>query len=267
MSIPLPGADEDATPIYGIRKPKSTRLAKWIWQSIGRIADDVESALSIFGLPPVVTGTPVVAASAGARDAHWGVPANSTESLALQAAGAMTIRTDKGWIEQYFALYNAGTNPTGASVAGWYPIGGYMPQFSVDASSAVSIASGAWAVLTGGWGTPKMNSGFTFASGVLTVPFTGRYDIVSRYGSATSAAVMRQGVQVTKNTATADTNPVAKNITSSRITVEDFSRGVELVAGDQLRVNVFQDSGGALNTLGTYETTLSVSYLGPRIGA
>jgi hypothetical protein len=146
MSIPAPGTDEDATPIFGIRKPNSLMKAKWIGRAIGRIADDVESALSFFGLPPVVGAGTVVAASSGARDAHWGVPVTAADRLALQALGATTIRTDLGITETYLAALDdggVGSNPGGMRVAGWYaaPNPRHAEWSSVSASSASGSSS------------------------------------------------------------------------------------------------------------------------------
>lgn len=148
--IPAPGADEDATPLYGIRKPKSSRLAKFIWQSIARIGDDVESALQTFGLPTVATGAIVVAASAAARDAHWGVPATAAARRALQDSGAVTIRTDTGIIERYYA----GPTDGGANTMPGYPTAGWKPLSSpwVDfATVATNLTVGSGGAVTCRW--------------------------------------------------------------------------------------------------------------------
>jgi len=65
-------------------------------------------------------GSTFVASSAAARNSRWGIPANATEQLALQNSGARTVRTDLGYTEQYFGVYNASTNPGGRDTAGWY---------------------------------------------------------------------------------------------------------------------------------------------------
>lgn len=64
-----------------------------------------------------------VASSSGARDTHWGTPADATARLALQNLAATTIRTDTGITERYYAgLTDGGSNPFGRAVAGWYPV-------------------------------------------------------------------------------------------------------------------------------------------------
>jgi hypothetical protein len=119
--IPPPEADELAVAPYGIRYPRPGSKAFKLATRFQRIAEDVSSALAIFGLPTVVTGTPVVALSQGGRDAHWGIPTNATQRRALQDRGALTIRADLGTTERYFAgLTDGGANPGGHTLAGWY---------------------------------------------------------------------------------------------------------------------------------------------------
>jgi hypothetical protein len=179
MTIPAPGTDEDATSIYGIRKPKSSQKAKWIWRAIARIADDVEAALQLFGLPPVVVTNTVAASSSGARDAHFGVPATFTDRLALQNSGAVCIRTDKGWTERYFAaLTDGGANPGGTVAAGWYPVSGVLPKYQVSDSTNWGIGTSYATVDT--WATLVEDRGAglsSFAAGVATIAIAGVWEI------------------------------------------------------------------------------------------
>lgn len=83
--------------------------------------------------------TVFVAASAAARNTHWGTPTTGSTQLALQNLGATTIRTDLGIVERYFAAWNVSTNPAGAGGgAGWYPIDGSATFFGTCTRSAVS---------------------------------------------------------------------------------------------------------------------------------
>lgn len=179
MSIPAPGTDETATAVYGIRKPNSLQKAKWIGRAIGRIADDVESALQFFGLPPVVGAGTIVAASSGARDAHWGTPANATQRLALQALGATTIRTDKGWSERYYAAQDDGgtnANPGGMLTAGWYRT--IAPRHAEFAAASASVATNVVASVGALARTTAASNDKTFATiatNVITVVEAGIY--------------------------------------------------------------------------------------------
>ena len=79
---------------------------------------------------------PYVAASSAARDTYWGTPATAAARRALQDLAAVTIRTDAGWTEQYFAgPTDGGANPGGAPVAGWYPVAGARPRARVLTSA------------------------------------------------------------------------------------------------------------------------------------
>jgi hypothetical protein len=92
---------------------------------------------------------PFVAASAAARDTHWGTPANAAARRALQDRGALTVRTDKGNIEQYFANFtDGGANPGGRTVQGWYIVLG------PDTPASLALAAN-WAVYSGSYTAPS----------------------------------------------------------------------------------------------------------------
>lgn len=110
------------TPVYGIRVPDGRSKLKDLGTELAQTAYDLEAALVAASIPPVTPAPVMVAASANARDQFWGVPGTAAARTALQNRGATTIRTDKGWTERYFAVYNATTNPTGKPAAGWYPL-------------------------------------------------------------------------------------------------------------------------------------------------
>lgn len=112
------------TPVYGIRYPDSTTKLKELGGELAQMGGDFERAMQTAGIPPVSNPQIIAAPSAAARDAYWGTPTTEATRLALQAKGAQTVRTDKGWTEQYYATYNAGTNPQGALPAGWYQTNG-----------------------------------------------------------------------------------------------------------------------------------------------
>lgn len=79
--------------------------------------------------------SPVVMASAAARNAAFPNPVQ----------GNSVFRSDTGWIETYYALYNASTNPGGATPAGWYPVSGNMPQAKLVRNATVfTFTNAAW---------------------------------------------------------------------------------------------------------------------------
>lgn len=111
--MPAPASWENATPIYGIRYPKPTAPAMYLPDAFAHIGADLEQALRTADIPAVTPAPVMVAPSAAARDAYWGVPATADDQLALQNRGATTIRTDLGTTQRYYAT---ATRPT----AGWW---------------------------------------------------------------------------------------------------------------------------------------------------
>ena len=103
-----------------------------------------------------------IASSSAARDSYWGVPSTSTQQLALQNKGARTVRTDTGYVEQYFAVYNSSTNPGGRDSAGWYITNrqNHWLQIPLKAANVT---------LTGGSGTFNSMGEIYFGSGTTKV--------------------------------------------------------------------------------------------------
>ena len=75
--------------------------------------------------------------------------ANSTardEVFPVPVQGNAVWRMDRMWEERYFGLYNATTNPQGATVAGWYPTVGNLPRFKLarNATTGWTGATATW---------------------------------------------------------------------------------------------------------------------------
>lgn len=108
-------------------------------------------------------------ASAAARDALYPAPAQ----------GNRVFRSDVGWEETYYALYNAGTNPGGVTPAGWYPTGGNMPRIAVSRITDSAAGSGTWTDWN--WTTAPVikenRGGFTLNATKIMVPYHGWYDV------------------------------------------------------------------------------------------
>lgn len=130
------------TPVYGIRYPDSTTKLKELGGELAQMGSDFERAMQTAGIPPVSNPQIVTAPSAAARDAYWGTPTTEAARLALQAKGAQTVRTDKGWTEQYFATFNASTNPQGTTTPGWFVVSG-RPE---PLNTALIIPKAGWTV-------------------------------------------------------------------------------------------------------------------------
>ncbi len=110
-------------------------------------------------------------ASAAARDALYPAPVQ----------GNRVFRSDGGWEEAYYGLYNASTNPAGMTPAGWYPIAGSLPKYAVWRNISSNLPTGVWTNWQWTAGTILENrGGFSVVVGAPTnivVPYRGWYDV------------------------------------------------------------------------------------------
>lgn len=151
------------TPIYNISYPDGTTRVIDLPTALHDEAYSIEAALTAFGMPPVISGTPIVAASSAARDLYWGVPSTASARRALQNLGAEAIRTDTGITERYYAgLTDGGANPGGKAVAGWYNIQAVSAGLTQVIPSSISGILGGAATIGGdGRVTLAACTGFT----------------------------------------------------------------------------------------------------------
>lgn len=207
-------------------------------------------------------GTRFAAASSTARDAHFGVPANDTQRLALQNTGAVCVRTDTGITEAYYATYNASTNPGGASLYGWYPIGGAVPKLSVSTATSQSFTT-TWANATFATPVVNENQGFTFSSGVATIPTSGLYRVtgtivfVASTSGTKAVTIYRTGSATTYFGGTAITTAVTQPMTASAV--------AEFTAGDSVSLQAYANvSTGSTSTVSgvSIPNTLTIEWLG-----
>lgn len=204
-------------------------------------------------------------------------------AITTAAQGYRAYIADKGWIEAYFAVYNVTTNPSGTSVAGWYPIAGALPSAKIQNYNAtMAIANGTptlvTTMVTGADGWAK---DVTVSSGTLVIGVTGRYRIKASFSILSLSATGIRLAQITKNSAS-DTEasrvaygPMFPN-SSAAYFASPTENEVRLIAGDVLRGWMYQNTGGAVNLAkesdagaahaakGNY---LIAEYLGPIIGA
>lgn len=279
--IPPPDAYEDAIPPYGIRKPKAGAPANRLPLMIDRIAEDVTEALVTFGLPPVITGTPVVAASQTARDAHWGIPINATQRLALQNLGAKTIRTDLGYEERYFAtITDGGTNPGGAMIPGWYPTEQVELSQWLTANLALPNA-------TTGDGTDVKLSGSShnrLGQFLSYDPTTGIYTCLRAASfrfildllydaNATGTRLTRFWFKALASDTTWSAQKIDNHLPADRHEV-NLTWDIPLSVGNVVKITARQNSGGALALVGSanfpsaataanYTSAITVAYRHP----
>lgn len=130
-----------------------------------------------------------------------------------------------------------------------------VPKFSVKRSTnGLNIDENTWTQMTSGaWATPLKNvGGFTWTGGVLTVPRAGFYQInaVAHFYQDDFYAT---SIQVTRNSATADTGVVCKaewwqaptNASKVNPSVQATDLAYALNTGDLLRVWVLHRNNNA----------------------
>lgn len=214
------------------------------------LADGAQRAISALR---GATAPPV--ASAAARNTLYPQPAQ----------GNSVYRMDYGWEERYFAEYSAQGNPGGATPAGWYPVGGKMPIFLMDAANGADQTSPTgWTPMSTVFaGTPIFNHGFTaYSTGALTVMQGGTYEVS---GSIQTPGGGTKGIQITRNTSSADTGNTLVNQQvqeSGGPTGPNGSRLARLAAGDVIRMLSVNIPEAPIHR-GPGQTTFQVMYVGP----
>lgn len=194
-----------------------------------------------------------------------------TTALASPAQGMVSFLNDSNSFWQYYEVYNSGTNPGGASVAGWYPAEGTVLFAGKRSNTSLSLTNAAYTAIsfntfscagsTSNTTTIQINSA-TIPS-TFTVRQAGWYKLnLGAYaGDFSSTAGTQRNSQINRNSATATTNPlvgaVTTNLTSGWIISEHT---VLLAAGDVVRFFLYQDSGG---TATNNNTNASIVYLRP----
>lgn len=161
------------------------------------------------------TGNTIVWSSAGSYWAPVGTPYCSSQSVRDSffpnpKQGITCIRTDKGWTETYYELYNSSTNPSGASVAGWYPVSGKLPRLKL-----YMIKTGIGGIATnkqycfGGGGNsyveaPANNYAdamtFDSATGKITPSVLGRYIAHISCMASTGSGTLTLGASINSTT-------------------------------------------------------------------
>jgi hypothetical protein len=200
--------------------------------------------------------------SQAARDALYPSPVQ----------GNKVFRNDKGYEEQYFALYNASTNVGGATPAGWYPVAGTLPVYQVVKNATnFTPTSGAWFALsnTAHWTAVEADpTGVITYNGNFTVGLTGWYEI---FGAVwTDGGTGGPGImQAKKNNTTpgvGDMLAVQSWAGGFNWTTGHLSRAVKLNAGDYVHWQYITNNPVAVGTNNREATYLGVRWLRPAKG-
>jgi hypothetical protein len=224
------------TPKFQIAYPDGTSNLTPLQDWFSAIANGVENALNT-GLG----GAPRLANSDSERAAIFPSPVQ----------GNTVLRPDKGYTEQYFALYNAGTNPAGATPAGWYPVAGVMPYETIKGKTManVPVSGSVWFLIdrfyfdadstSGHFQTPGTN--YLFRAGLA-----GRYKIEVQLGIGVANIGSIHALK--KNSVTLDTTAsvaVQNNTVYGGVGGVTLNAEAWLNAGDGISLTNWFSAGGA----------------------
>lgn len=175
--------------------------------------------------------------------------------------GNSVMRPDKGWIEQYFQAYNATTNPSGATPAGWYPTMGATPGVVLyRAPWGTTAGAGVQNIFATGTTTNYITPGITLASnGTLSFANPGVYNMTNE--AAWPANTSGQRNLSWAGTATGLTNNTGNIVGSGVAEGQHSVQNVFSITspGQTVQPQLVQNSGVAL----TVRNSLIISYMGP----
>ena len=143
----------------------------------------------------------------------------------------------------------------------WNIIAGQMPRLSLALGSAFTITTGSTTTVTG-WTVAENRGSFTQASGVITVPLSGRYNITFVLIHAANNTTGGRGSVVTFSAGPAlrHTLPAPQSAAHSQ-TVYNTISGYKMTAGDTITLQGYQNSGST-NTVST-DSFFIIEFVGP----
>ena len=191
--------------------------------------------------------------------------------LTSPTQGMRSFLTDSNSYWQYYEAYNSGTNPGGASVAGWYPVEGTVLFAGKRNNTGVSISTATYTVISfntfacagsaSNTDTIQINSATTPST--FTVRKAGWYSVsfdAPNSGWSSTAGTIRSAM-VNVNSATGTTNRFLFAEIGQDPALMACSTGTYyLAAGDVLRMFQYQNSGV---TATNNNTNFSITYLRP----
>ena len=234
----------------GISYPTNADSQKTLEQRIQDTATSVQTALT--------HNTVAVVASATARDARFPSP--------VQGDGVW--RSDKGWEERYFSLYNSSTNQGGASVAGWYPVAGNLPSALVWKTAAQTTGS-ADVLFQLTWDNPRFyNYGMYSSSStaIITAPVTGLYRVNVRTTISTTTAGVWLRTFIYKNGSALDSSRYWMDFPTNGTAFpwNNVDETVVLSANDQISIYITSNAGSM--SIPADRCFFEMQYLGPPRG-
>jgi hypothetical protein len=142
--------------------------------------------------------------------------ADRTTNLAAPSQGMMSFLNDSGTTWYYAELYNASTNPGGASVAGWYPVPGS-------------------AVFMGTCGSFTTTNGVQADAGATGNLYTENIDPLGWHSAATNTQRIIPTVaglyRISSDAVFASNSSGTRNVNIFKNTARSYSRSVAAIGG------------------------------------
>ena len=177
-----------------------------------------------------VKSMPPVVASAAERDAKFMSPTQ----------GLQVWRNDYGTVETYYELYNASTNPGGATPAGWYP------DKAVQIVKRNNVATNINAGTYGGyynntiWEAVTSTGNFAAYSNGFTVPYTGIYNI--SFHMQGSANLTIAGFLVNSTTSPGSWTYLRAIATANGLAAMQGDGNYKFTAGDRIYLMIYTNT-------------------------
>jgi hypothetical protein len=195
-----------------------------------------------------------------------------TSALASPTQGMISYLENSNSYWQYYEAYNSGTNPGGASVAGWYPAEGTVLFAGKRSNTSLSLTNAAYTNVTFNTfscagstsNTDTIQISSATAPATFTVRKAGWYqlNLTTPMGAFSSTAGTVRSVVVNRNSTTATTNliGITRDLSPTSGLAIFTAPAVLLAANDVIRFWLYQDSGGAATN---NDTNASIVYLRP----
>lgn len=185
----------------------------------------------------------------------------SVMTFASDAARGSAIPSPTEGMVTYLNDVNQYQMNLSGTTGSWNIIAGQMPRLSLALGSAFTITTGSTTTVTG-WTVAENRGSFTQASGVVTVPLSGRYNITFVLIHAAINTTGGRGTVMTISSGPAlrHTLPAPQSASHSQ-TVYNTISGYKMTAGDTITLQGYQNSGSS-NTV-TTDSFFIIEFVGP----
>jgi hypothetical protein len=179
-----------------------------------------------------------------------------TSALASPSQGMVSFLTDSGTVWQYYAIYNASTNPGGAKAAGWYLAPGSTPFYAT--ATRTTAAGSTYLMGDTGFAMTELRDTLGWHSAStnptrVTPTVAGFYSFQTNANWAGAATIHRIRTTINGTAFGGIAMPTGLSSSMSTTTVAFLNGSTDYYTADY-----YNDSGTPVIT-----AQLAVTYLGP----